>query len=514
MLLIRRSAAIAVLTVLACTVTLLGASTGPRGAAEAADTSAKSPAAVSRAAVKPGAARRVVGKPRVNLATQPGTVFSYPNRGKKKQRTIRKRILNTIRSTWGGPRYRSGAAYAKNGKIRVATWAFDDMAIARALYWAHKRGVSVQVLAAKDPNRQHRAWKWLRRHLPHSRYRKHHPETKSRWSFARTCRGSCRGRGGTPHSKYLLFSNVGASHVRTITMQTSANLTEMAFRGQWNHATTTWRRGVHKAFTHVFAQSRLDRPVRRTYLRYTHGPVKSIFFPRPGTTAPYDPVMRALKKVRCKGTTRGGDSRHRTQIRVIQYAIYNTRGAWIAKKLKRLWNAGCNVKVIYAVSSRPVLAILRSRAGRGPIPVRQSAVRNAYGDLVKYNHNKWMTITGRLRILQAGLRGVNGVQQLGNPGLRLRRADAADPQLPAHPAAPDRFHQDLEAAVLAHAWVPRVCTRSAGCCRVRLTLSSSRFRRNPSLARASTSTWRRTERKSRPPVDGLRWIPNVPPAPC
>ena len=105
--------------------------------------------------------------------------------------------------------------------------------------------------------------------------------------------------------------------------------------------------------------------------------------------------MRALKKVRCKGTTRGGDSRHRTQIRVIQYAIYNTRGAWIAKKLKRLWNAGCNVKVIYAVTSRPVLAILRSRAGRGPIPVRQSAVRNAYGDLVKYNHNKWMSITGR-----------------------------------------------------------------------------------------------------------------------
>jgi phosphatidylserine/phosphatidylglycerophosphate/cardiolipin synthase-like enzyme len=177
-------------------------------------------------------------------------------------------------------------------------------------------------------------------------------------------------------------------------MQTSANLTEMAFEGQWNHATTTWRGGVFRAFVRIFDQSRRDRAVSRPYLRFTQGPVKSIFFPRPGTTAPYDPVMRALGKVHCKGTTRGGDRRHRTQIRVIQYAIYNTRGAWIAKKLKRLWNAGCNVKVIYAVSSRPVLAILRSRAGRGPIPTRQSAVHNAYGDLVKYNHNKWMTITG------------------------------------------------------------------------------------------------------------------------
>ena len=50
MLLIRRSATIAVLTVLACTVTLLGASTGPRGAAEAAGTSAVSPAAVKPSA--------------------------------------------------------------------------------------------------------------------------------------------------------------------------------------------------------------------------------------------------------------------------------------------------------------------------------------------------------------------------------------------------------------------------------------------------------------------------------
>jgi phosphatidylserine/phosphatidylglycerophosphate/cardiolipin synthase-like enzyme len=325
---------------------------------------------------------------------RPGSVFSYPNRGKKKQLAIRNRILNTIKSTWGGRRYSSGSVYPTNGRIRIATWTFQDWAIAKALWKAYKRGVGVQVLAAKGPNKSHRPWKWLRKRLPHSRYRPGHPETAGRWSFARVCKGSCRGRGGTAHSKYFLFSNVGRYHVRTITMQSSMNLTEMGYQGQWNHATITWRRGVHAAFSRIFAESRRDRPSAKTYRRFVAGKVQSIFFPRPRTSAAYDPVMRALRKVQCRGATAGGDKYGRTQIRIIQYAMYSTRGAWIAKRLKRLWNAGCNVKIIYAVTSRPVLSILRSRKGRGPVPMRQSVVRNAYGEIVKYNHNKWMTITG------------------------------------------------------------------------------------------------------------------------
>ena len=123
----------------------------------------------------------------------------------------------------------------------------------------------------------------------------------------------------------------------------------------------------------------------------------SIFFPRPRTSGRYDPVMRALGAVRCKGATAGGDRLHRTRIRIVQYALYNSRGVWIAKRLKRLWNQGCSIRIIYAATSRPVLAVLRSRSGRGPVPMRQSVIRNGYGEIVKYNHNKWMTITGRWR---------------------------------------------------------------------------------------------------------------------
>ena len=369
------------LAVLVCTLTLLGGL--PSGASGAV------------AATRTPAATSAVGQPRVNAPVHPGTVVSYPNRKKSYQVTIRNRVLNTINSTWGGPRYSSGSAYPGNGTIRIATWTFDDWAIARALYAAHKRGVSVQVVAAKAPNKRHRPWKWLRQHLHTSLYRSGHPETISRWSFARTCRGSCRGHGGTAHAKYFLFSNVGAAHVRTITMQTSANLTRMAYRGQWNQASTSWRHDVHTAFSRVFAQARWDRPVRSSYRRFAGRRVTSMFFPRPGTTAPYDPVIRALSHVRCSGTTSGGDSRHHTQIRIIQYAIYDTRGAWIAKRLRQLWAAGCNIKIIYSVSSRGVLSLLRSRSGRGPIPMRQSVIRNGAGEIVKYNHSKWMTISGR-----------------------------------------------------------------------------------------------------------------------
>ena len=51
--------------------------------------------------------------------------------------------------------------------------------------------------------------------------------------------------------------------------------------------------------------------------------------------------------------------------------------------------------MIYSVVTRPVLQIMRNRSGRGPIPMRQSVTKNSAGEIDKYNHSKWMTITGR-----------------------------------------------------------------------------------------------------------------------
>jgi hypothetical protein len=352
-------------------------------------------AAVTADASVRAKAHRVVGQPPLNQPIQPGVVFNYPNRSKSEQRNIRKRILRTIKSTWGGRRDRFHAARPTNGSIRIATWSFDDMKLARALYAAHRRGASVQVIAAKNPNRASGSWRWLRARLHSRLFAKGHPGTAERWSFARNCRASCRGRGGTPHSKYLLFHNVGATHQSTLTIQTSANLTAMAFAGQWNEATTTKSPGVYAAFYSVFRESRRDRPVRGSYRHFATGGIQSEFFPRPGTSASGDPVMRVLSRVGCTGAGSGGDAQGRTQIRIIQFAMYDARGVWIAKRLRALWQQGCNIKLIYSAVSGPVFRILRAHSGRGPIPMRQSVIKDAHGTIVKYNHNKWMTITGR-----------------------------------------------------------------------------------------------------------------------
>jgi hypothetical protein len=167
----------------------------------------------------------------------------------------------------------------------------------------------------------------------------------------------------------------------------------MAYQGQWNQAQVMYSPAVYSDFMTVFRQARLRRPVADPYYVKGHGHVVDYFFPRPRATAAQDPVMQILDRVTCRGATAGTRS-GRTRIRIEQYAIYGDRGVWIAKKLRMLWKAGCDIAIIYSVSSRSVLTILRNGAGRGPIPMKQSVVRDAWGNYVKYNHSKWMTISG------------------------------------------------------------------------------------------------------------------------
>jgi phosphatidylserine/phosphatidylglycerophosphate/cardiolipin synthase-like enzyme len=333
----------------------------------------------------------VPGQPRRNYVIPATSYFSFPNRSKAERMAIRNRVLLTIQSVWGGRRSSLGLPLPGNGTIRIATWSFDDWDIAKALVAAQRRGVSVQVVAAKSANVGHTSWRWLRKHLGSHLYRRGYPSTADTTSFARSCRGACRGPGGTPHSKYFLFDNVGASHARKVVVQTSMNLTWMAYWGQWNQAQVVHSYRVYDDFMAVFRQTRIGRPVSQPYHVAAFGPTVDYFFPRPRATAAQDPVMQNLNRVSCAGTA---INRGRTMIRVIQYAIYDTRGVWIAKKLRALWNAGCDVAIIYAVSSRPVLSILRNRSGRGAVPMRQSVVTDPWGNIVKYNHSKWMTITG------------------------------------------------------------------------------------------------------------------------
>ncbi len=354
------------------------------GTAQAVPSSTSASQSLVRAAVS--------GQPPRNYYPPAGSHFAFPNRGALAKMAIRNRVLFAIQGVWGGTRDRYALPLAGNGRIRIATWSFDDWDIAKALVAAHRRGASVQVIGARSRNSDSNSWRWLKRSLGSRYYKPGVPGSSERVSFTRDCAGACRGRGGTPHAKYFLFDNVGYAHKRHIVFQTSMNLTRFGFNGQWNEAQVVYSPYVYDRFMRVYREARIGRPNVAPYRRYPVGQVTSIFFP--GANASRDPAMQMLNQTRCTGATSGGNSAGRTRIRIVQYAMYDPRGLALAKKLRSLWNAGCDIQMIYSLSTRPVMAILRNRSGRGPIPVKQSVIRNRRGEIVKYNHSKWMTITG------------------------------------------------------------------------------------------------------------------------
>ncbi len=386
-----RHAPAVVIVLLALVASLL--SLGATAASAAPAAAAPGPKAAVRpdAALSPKAA--TVGRPSRNYVIPRTSYFSYPTGRYAAKVQIRNRVLYTVQSVWGGPRTSIGTPRASNGKIRMATWSFNDMTMARALLAARNRGVSVQIMAAATANTESKPWKYLQRHLGARLYAPGHPETRDTYSFARQCRGACRGSGGTPHSKFFLFDNVGSRHLHDIVVQGSMNLTSFAANGQWNQAQAMKSGRVADNFRGIFRQMSLGRRVANAYNVKKFGYVVDYFFPLPGANSSRDPVMQTLSRVNCHGATRYGTG-SRTRIRIIQYAIYDNRGVWIAKKLRYLWNRGCDVGIIYALSSKPVLNILRSGSGRGPVPMRQSVTFNRRHEIAKYNHSKWMTITG------------------------------------------------------------------------------------------------------------------------
>jgi len=361
----------------------------------AAGVPAASAASTTPAQATATSAARVYGQPPLDAAVHTGSYFSFPNRSASESRQIRSRVLNTINSTWGYYSDPSDPSVKHRGRITMATWSFNDMAVRDALVNAAKRGVRVQIIAAESINREmdYKPWKSLRRAINVTI-----KQNTSTWpnaardNFARQCRGACRGSGGTPHSKYFLFDDVGSTHQHNVVMQSSMNLTLFAYKGQWNSAVVWKDAALYNHFMAVFAQSAANRSRgSNAYVRRTISGVVDIFYP--GGSLSRDPVMSALRQVHCTGATSGGAG-GRTRIRIINYAIYDTRGLAIAKKLRGLWNAGCNIRIIYSLSTRPVLKILRNGSGRGPIPMKQSVIKNGKGEIVKYNHSKYMAISG------------------------------------------------------------------------------------------------------------------------
>ena len=353
MLFIRRSATIAVLTVLACTVTLLGdvsqvrarVPRPPRTSSVSPTTACTQlpccpPRATGR--IAPGAAR-TVGKPRVNLPMRPGSVFSYPNRGKKKQVAIRKRILNTIKSTWGGRAHQLWAARPRNGRIRIATWTFDDWAIARALVRGpqprrQRPGARGQGPQQAPPAVEVAAQAPAPLALP----AKGHPETAEPVELRPPVPGLLSGPRRHPALEVLPVLQRrrdprAHDHDADLDEPDHDGLRGPVEPGDDHLAP----RRATAAFSRIFAESRRDRPVVQHLPPVRHRRrCRASSSPAPARPAPT--TRSCVRCATCTARARrpAATRRHRTQIRIIQYAMYSDRGVWIAKRLKRAVERG------------------------------------------------------------------------------------------------------------------------------------------------------------------------------
>ena len=303
-----------------------------------------------------------------------GAKFNHWNI-KSRRNTIRRHMLRTINST------------PRGATIRWMVFSFGDWGMYHALVRARDRGVSVQVLGNYMNQVNWAPWRRLQASLG---TRKTKPgKNPERISWARQCVRSCRGWGGNLHVKLYLFSQVATA--TNVVMYGSWNPTWVANERQWNHLDTRRDAATYQQYLAIFHQAKRDRPFG--YAHWNSGGMEHMMFPRPHTHARSDPLNRELGKISCVSPPDSDGVTHATVIRVGMYVFGGSRGTWMAKRIRSLWDHGCNVSIIYGFMSDRALSILYSRSGRGRIPMKQ-AMKVENGLPYRYLHDKFVAVSG------------------------------------------------------------------------------------------------------------------------
>jgi phosphatidylserine/phosphatidylglycerophosphate/cardiolipin synthase-like enzyme len=285
---------------------------------------------------------------------------------RRRERVVLNRIIRAIRNT------------EKGEAIRIAVWNYDDRATTRALLDARRRGVRIQIVVASSVRNAN--WRRTARALNRNRRDR---------SFAVRCRGGCR----SPlilHSKFVLFSSV--HRARHVSMVGSFNLTRPAGNRQWNDLVTTRNKAFYRSLVDTFREYARDRNVRPAFRVTNLGKKKITLWPAPDRNT----IRRELRKVRCWiPKSVAGDGPRRTRIRIAIAGWFDAFGYDIAKQVRRLWNRGCDVKIVTTLAGRGVNRKLRSGGGRGPVPIRRVTIdRNEDGIPERYLHMKAVAIRG------------------------------------------------------------------------------------------------------------------------
>lgn len=299
----------------------------------------------------------------------------------------------------------------KGSTVKIMSWNVMSASATSALLGAQRRGVKIRVLmdrlnTTEVPNPE---WRRLVTGLKAG----NKGRKNDRKSFAKTCRGSCRGKRGQAHAKFYLFGHTGGA--KKVVMQGSANLTQAAATNQWNDLyTTIGNKDIYSFAETVFDQMWEDKPVADAYTELQSGRVRFYFSPFTGANYKGDPYQQLLRQVQCTGARDGaGNKKRRTVIRVAPDVMRNERGMRAAVELKRLWDAGCDVRIGYTVMGVAIFRFLKRRTGRGPVPMRH-LVQDFDGDkdFDNYFHLKALTVNGVVGGDRSAYYTINGSSNL------------------------------------------------------------------------------------------------------
>lgn len=289
--------------------------------------------------------------------------FNDPRGGEDRQFSLVRRIDAAIEGADAG------------ATVRLAAYSFAMPSTARALLDAHEHGARVRVVV-DDHSAHWGAVKRLRQALG---------TDTSADSFVKVCRLSCRGGRGNQHAKFVTVSS--GSMGDDLVMVGSLNLTGYSSQRQWNDLYVASDEAAHDQLAEVFELMADDRPQGRLTLRETDNGFATDLAPYPAADPGGDPIKRRLAKVRCRGTSLLSGDDGRTVIRIVMHAWNGDRGVDLARRVARLHDQGCDVKVLYGVGMGRVVATVLRDAG---VPIRDS---NAGGRRV---HHKVMVLSGVL----------------------------------------------------------------------------------------------------------------------
>ena len=337
---------------------------------------------------------------------QEGPTFNTAIGDQSSRRAILDLILQTIRHT------------SPKGQIKIMTWNFMNAGAADALIQRAQKGTTVRVLIDannNDEDTDNPSFRRLKKGLKATNGKNEKGATKS---FARMCRGSCRGKSGAAHTKMFLFDKVGLS--RNVLIQGSANLTTAAAANQWNEVYTyVGRDNIYDFAEKIFDQMWRDKVTKNAYREFEGNRYSLYFSPYYGKYFEEDPVQAMMDRIRCKGAQNAGNANGRTIVRSAPDVIRGKRGMIAARRLKTLWDQGCDVRIAYTVMGRDVKKHLNGGGGRGPVPMKHLVQDfDGDGDFDNYFHLKVLTINGRIGADRTAYVTFNGSANTSDPSSR------------------------------------------------------------------------------------------------